>query len=625
MNGTVNDFMKLIEVEINNLKQEYLQFDKRFENNNFALNYWIAKTFYNVSDDFTDFEEYNLITFSTNEVGFVIDSNDADDHDIFIVHCMYLANNTIQAQDVDKFLTSPLNYMFLNDYEDKKLKQLLLKHKDDSSYTVYERFYYTRPNNAIKNEIKTHFKNFKANTIYKFNVLPKLITLDEMKIEYYHENINNDFVYDISYQSKTRIIELNSEQENKEDSVNTLFFAMEVSEVYKMLKESKLVNYNLFDENIREYLGITGKYGKINKNVQKTLEDPLERNRFFYYNNGITMICKKWTKPTPRSRKKIIHIERPQIVNGCQTVGTISKVFDNMLEKYTEAEVCKEFNHCLVLVKVYELDKNEDKDKDIYKNIVQYTNMQTGITQKDFVSADKYFRNLQKEFKKYGFNLLVLQSDKQKFENDMIEFNELKSISNIRYKTIVGLDITKPLDISIPLDKLLRVLMAFYFDGYEAFVSSSYLLKPSSVKYYINFSKCITDYFSIENMINLYLVFVKCGGTKIARQDRYPVPHYLLDFIGRKIKYTQNVYDTNKVNNKLNYMFSSQECFDEIYTSFKLISTKYSKKFMRLHNVEYATMTKHRKIDEDIINEIFDDKLEEAQIHNMKHYITFIS
>ena len=58
MNGTANDFMKLIEIEINNLKKEYLPFDKRFENNNFALNYWIAKTFYNVSDDFTDFEEY---------------------------------------------------------------------------------------------------------------------------------------------------------------------------------------------------------------------------------------------------------------------------------------------------------------------------------------------------------------------------------------------------------------------------------------------------------------------------------------------------------------------------------------------------------------------------------------
>ena len=38
-----------------------------------------------------------------------------------------------------------------------------------------------------------------------------------------------------------------------------------------------------FDKNIREYLGVKGKRGKTNKEIQATLLDEIERNRFFYY------------------------------------------------------------------------------------------------------------------------------------------------------------------------------------------------------------------------------------------------------------------------------------------------------------------------------------------------------
>ena len=49
------------------------------------------------------------------------------------------------------------------------------------------------------------------------------------------------------------------------------------------------------DENIREYLGSNG---GVNKKIVDTLRDPLERNNFFFYNNGITIIADNYTGET---------------------------------------------------------------------------------------------------------------------------------------------------------------------------------------------------------------------------------------------------------------------------------------------------------------------------------------
>ena len=56
----------------------------------------------------------------------------------------------------------------------------------------------------------------------------------------------------------------------------------------------------------------------------------------------------------------------------------------------------------------------------------------------------------------------------------------------------------------IPLEKLLKVLLAFDKNGYHAFSKGSSVLKPNSI-YYKDFSLNIDQLFTIDNMIKLYL------------------------------------------------------------------------------------------------------------------------
>lgn len=172
--------------------------------------------------------------------------------------------------------------------------------------------------------------------------------------------------------------------------------------------------------------------------------------------------------------------------------------------------------------------------------------------------------------------------------------------------SVFGLPIEKPKDLFIELDKLLKVLVALYFDRYTAYKNGSSTLNEHSVKYYMNFAKKIREYFTTDNMINLFLIYVRAGGMKIARTGRYPIPYYFIDLIGRFIKHEQ--YDCNTINQKLYFLSSSNEVFEEVFNKFCEINEDYGNEFMEINEVDYSTMTKNREIDSILLNKLFESK-----------------
>jgi hypothetical protein len=72
----------------------------------------------------------------------------------------------------------------------------------------------------------------------------------------------------------------------------------------------------IFARNIRGYLG-TSK--DINRGIARSLER--EPEYFWYYNNGITMIC-DYAQSLGSSGREILHVKNPQIINGQQTTGS---------------------------------------------------------------------------------------------------------------------------------------------------------------------------------------------------------------------------------------------------------------------------------------------------------------
>ena len=150
-------------------------------------------------------------------------------------------------------------------------------------------------------------------------------------------------------------------------------------------------NYQLFEENIREYLG-AGSKTSINNGIIQTLKNENERKNFLYYNNGITITCSDIEKDTPEKSKRNLPLVQPQIVNGCQTVNSIVEVLKN----YSSEEIEAQFSQVYLMVKALIIpDLSVNENKEFANNVVKYTNRQNAVSEKAFASNINYFYRFQ--------------------------------------------------------------------------------------------------------------------------------------------------------------------------------------------------------------------------------------
>lgn len=82
-------------------------------------------------------------------------------------------------------------------------------------------------------------------------------------------------------------------------------------------KDDGQLRRSLFNDNVRDYLG---NRGSINHEIEKTIiENP---ELFLLRNNGVTIVCSDFKQV----RDKLVTLENPQIVNGCQTSNSIYRL-----------------------------------------------------------------------------------------------------------------------------------------------------------------------------------------------------------------------------------------------------------------------------------------------------------
>lgn len=129
----------------------------------------------------------------------------------------------------------------------------------------------------------------------------------------------------------------------------------------------------LFDKNIRYYKGNTD----VNDGITRVLKEEVEN--FFYYNNGIKLLCKKITRKTAYSdsnKTGLFRLEGVSLVNGAQTTGSIGKFFSENREQTDKANV---------LIQIIEIGEDEDN---ISTQITKLSNTQNKIENKDFAALD---------------------------------------------------------------------------------------------------------------------------------------------------------------------------------------------------------------------------------------------
>lgn len=148
---------------------------------------------------------------------------------------------------------------------------------------------------------------------------------------------------------------------------------------------------HLFDKNIRYYKGSTD----VNQGIKDVLKN--EPENFFYYNNGIKILCNKITRKAAYSTDHVTGLfvlEGVSLVNGAQTTGAIGSVFAETPEVLSKASV---------LIQMIDLGEASEKQA---MQITKLSNKQNRIDGKDFVSLDPQQDRLRMELSFTGIQYL---------------------------------------------------------------------------------------------------------------------------------------------------------------------------------------------------------------------------
>ncbi|TKB70549.1 MAG: hypothetical protein E8D52_00160 [Nitrospira sp.] len=152
----------------------------------------------------------------------------------------------------------------------------------------------------------------------------------------------------------------------------------------------------LFARNLRSLLGDTD----VNNEMRQTLEESPER--FWYFNNGITIIAGKITKTMAGGGGTdfgMFHCEDISVVNGAQTVSTIGRHAVKASEKVARA---------FIPLRVISLEK---ANAALGTAITKTNNRQNRIDNRDFVTLDPAQSRLRAELGVEGIMYNVTRSD----------------------------------------------------------------------------------------------------------------------------------------------------------------------------------------------------------------------
>lgn len=148
----------------------------------------------------------------------------------------------------------------------------------------------------------------------------------------------------------------------------------------------------LLERNIRRYLGLQG--NRVNLGIQQTLSDAVDRANFYFYNNGITLICSKFTHNALQGADYQVKVEGLQVINGGQTCMTIKSTLAAL------AGAAVNMEGVTVLVRLYELPGEE---QGLVRNITYATNSQNPVDLRDLRSNDGRQRQLETSIRELGF------------------------------------------------------------------------------------------------------------------------------------------------------------------------------------------------------------------------------
>jgi len=198
-------------------------------------------------------------------------------------------------------------------------------------------------------------------------------------------------------------------KEKKIPSIVATVKGKDLLNLYEKYSES------LFERNIRYFRG--ARKESINAKIIDTVLDENERKNFWYYNNGVSFVCRDF-KVKDDVNPPILEVQGFQVINGCQTTVCLSQAKERE-EKWESIP-----EEVQVIVRFI---KAPLKDVDL---ITLYTNSQNSVNPLQLKSNDPLQKRLQEELCKssppYFYSIkegdwqLIPRKEKKKFK-DRIE------------------------------------------------------------------------------------------------------------------------------------------------------------------------------------------------------------
>jgi len=254
------------------------------------------------------------------------------------------------------------------------------------------------------------------------NIKVKIIDFNELK-DFYEK----EYLIRLSKPPKRVAFQVRANILKKDKPHKSYVFTIKAEEMARLYSEHK---ETIFQQNVRYFLGMRSR--SINEQIYQTASDGNEASNFWYFNNGITMICKKITETTSG---KVVYLERTQIINGAQTTYALYRAYEEgSLDGNAE-----------VLIRVIETN-----DKDLIENITLYTNSQNAIRLRDLCSNDPIQIKIQKILNGFGY---FYERKRGEFDVVYHTVKEKKKILGEKYSEKI-----------ISNEKAAQAFLAFYLD-----------------------------------------------------------------------------------------------------------------------------------------------------------------
>ncbi|MBQ6963081.1 MAG: AIPR family protein [Paludibacteraceae bacterium] len=268
------------------------------------------------------------------------------------------------------------------------------------------------------------------------------------------------------------------------------------------------IEMNVLYENVRGFI-LKSKY---NSNILETLKN--EPSRFYFYNNGLTIVAKDINVERINSNKKWkLNIEDFQVINGGQTLRTIHKYAKEERDNISKlSDACVQ----LRIIKV--------NDEDLKSKISEYTNSQNAISVIDLKSMRKEQIDLE----------------------DYLSENE---ILYIRKSGNTGKE-DKKYSYCITLQKLGQILYAVYGNPgqvsnkkkniftieYDNLFCTDELLSSKTVDYIKTYYDIKNKYKPLNGYFELKVFFILYLSVKLSRKDYGNLIKEFDNFISSTIK-----------------------------------------------------------------------------------------